>query len=1019
MPEDKNQFHPNDTFSGEDQESGSLDSTRMDISVRTGGKEHQTRTQIRVGLDANDTIAEKLKGKRSLLDRLGLPGLGRLFQKFKSNKQPAKSSGLLAGRAISPKLYPYIGLWIAPPDWSSVRKSFFYLSRLFFLIAGTALIALLVLSGLTALESAGPLSWILIGAAFLALIASLLSIGLKASPAWFVGFPLIVFLILLLSHLFLFPSTDAVFLNVLGKSPAEILNTVFISILFFEVAVFLFIFPFPLPVRLVLLVIPFYGIAGFLINMLQKKLFEESWMGSGLFSLVPLFYVQPSFLVLQVFFPLFFLVSLFVFPVCLSRLKKEGKASWLALNILVLLLSSGIGGLLSYHHRAPGLLSLVLKKAPGLGVASLPVEGAQVELKTKNFEAYKERDTMERYRMELLEVKETKSKEKKDKKTKDKTVLTLKVTDSSGFPVFFLGKEDFILSTDGEKAASWDLAAALNPDPAYTLSFASVKPKPRLTITKPAEGDEKVDQLEFFVENDSPPLVSYEVYVDGLSIAKQENGAGQKEFIVPLTGLLPGSHEIEIEGVGEDGGMVRRERVISIPFSPTTLSLVSPRNNDSFADYLPVVMVFPPDDPNPPVSVEFFVDEQTVKQQSSPSFYEPLDLSGLTEGEHQLKAVVRLKNGEQKEMGSSFKKGVHPLLSFIQPVMGAYITMATPVELKVSTTEALGSLALFAGDQKIHDWPASESGGSLFYDWDTSTLQPGVHFLTAQAVTIAGVQSSDWVLVQTGEGKFKLFPPEGKEKVNYKKVVFVLDASSSTLDGWDGRPKWDWEREILKGGVVSGKLASVEAGLVVFGQNRPSSFHDCKDAETVFKLAPYNKKKVGDSLAKIIPKGISALYQALGEARSAKPQKIIVVTDGADSCEESLPAELKKNLGRSPRILLDVVTLGEVSPKEKGALEKLALAGGGRVVEARNGSELADAVSSFLNLDYQIVKGDEVVLSAPIDGKEQKLRPGDYLLKMDMDPPFEDRPLQILNGKTTQLKLSTAGTKSTAEEKKE
>ncbi len=1026
MAEDKNQFHSNDTLSGRAQESESLDSTRMDISVKTGGREPQTRTQIRVGLDVNDTIAEKLKGKRNLFDRLGLPALGHFFQKFRGKNKPVhpRGFGSLAARAISPKLYPYIGLWVSPPDWTPFKKSRFYLSRLVFLIAGVFLVYLLATSAFSAMESGGRIPWFLIGGAFLALVLSLISIGMKVSPAWFVGSPLVVFLVLLLTHLFLYPSTDVVFLNVLGKSPAQILNSFFVLILFFEAALFLFVFPFPLPVRLILTIIPFYGAAGFFLNMLDKKLFEESWMGTGLLALIPVFYAQPSFIILQVFFPLFLLITLVVLLAAMNRLKKEGKSAWLALNVLVLLISALIGGLLSYHHRAPGPLSLVLRKTPGLGTTNIAVDGVRVELKTKNFEANKERDTMERYRMELQEVQETKGKEKKEKKTKNKTVLHLKVTDSAGFPVFFLKKEDLILSVDDEKASSWDLSPLSQPEAAYALSFASVKPKPRLMIKKPAEGDEKADSLEFFLEKGSPPLVSYEVYLDGLSIAKQENVVDQQEFIVPLTGLLPGPHDIEIEGTGEDGGLVRWARQISIASSPVGLTLVSPRPNDSFSDYLPVVMMFPSGDSNPPVSVEFFVDEKSVKQTSSPSFYEPLDLSGLTDGEHQLRVVVSLKNGDQKEWSVSFKKGVHPLLSFSQPVMGAYVTASMPVELKIlsdmeAPNEPLQSLALFVGDQKVHEWPSSEASGSFFYDWDTSLLQPGVHFLTAQAVTSAGVQSSDWVLVQTGEGKFKLFPPEGKEKVSYRKVVFVLDASSSALDGWDGKAKWDWEMGILKEGGVQGKLGAMDAGFVVFGANRPSSFHDCEDAEVVFKMAPYNKKKVGEVLGKIIPKGVSALYQALEEAVLAKPQKIIVLTDGADSCEEVLPPELKKNLGRSPRILLDVVTLGEVSPKDKEALEKLAVSGGGRVVEAKSGADLAHAVSSVLNLDYQILKGDKTVLSAPIDGKEQTLRPGDYLLKVDIDPPFEDRSIQIFNGKTTQLKLSTAGTKSTVEEKKE
>ena len=146
---------------------------------------------------------------------------------------------------------------------------------------------------------------------------------------------------------------------------------------------------------------------------------------------------------------------------------------------------------------------------------------------------------------------------------------------------------------------------------------------------------------------------------------------------------------------------------------------------------------------------------------------------------------------------------------------------------------------------------------------------------------------------------------------------------------------------------------------------------------------------------------------------SLTPQKIVVITDGGDSCQTVLPAKLKTQIGGT---IIDVLTLGGVSERDAKVLRQLAEASHGNFFSAANQKEFEEKIREMLTRYFQVLLGGKVVLSAPVGGKPNPLRPGQYQLKLLMNPPFADRPVLLKNGLTTEIKLKVLEDKTEAEE---
>ena len=161
-------------------------------------------------------------------------------------------------------------------------------------------------------------------------------------------------------------------------------------------------------------------------------------------------------------------------------------------------------------------------------------------------------------------------------------------------------------------------------------------------------------------------------------------------------------------------------------------------------------------------------------------------------------------------------------------------------------------------------------------------------------------------------------------------ALFMLDASSTMFDGYEGVQKFSTAQNLLlrMNSAIAG--LKLDSGLIVFG---PSTGPNLRDSNLVYGVKTHNAAdfaktvmatKIGGltPLAKPLTGGIDALKNSKGRIA------VILVSDGLDTNTADpvkAAAELKNAYG--DRICIYTVLIGN-NPKGKAALEGIAKAGG-------------------------------------------------------------------------------------------
>lgn len=123
-------------------------------------------------------------------------------------------------------------------------------------------------------------------------------------------------------------------------------------------------------------------------------------------------------------------------------------------------------------------------------------------------------------------------------------------------------------------------------------------------------------------------------------------------------------------------------------------------------------------------------------------------------------------------------------------------------------------------------------------------------------------------------------------------ILFLLDASQSMNENWDGVPMFDAARRLINKTVKDLKdKPNMHFALRVYGSEYHYSVNNCKDSKLEVGFGPYSHILIPSRLNDIRPKGITPLSYALQQSASDFPNKkgarniIIVMTDGRESCE--------------------------------------------------------------------------------------------------------------------------------------
>jgi len=134
-------------------------------------------------------------------------------------------------------------------------------------------------------------------------------------------------------------------------------------------------------------------------------------------------------------------------------------------------------------------------------------------------------------------------------------------------------------------------------------------------------------------------------------------------------------------------------------------------------------------------------------------------------------------------------------------------------------------------------------------------------------------------------------PTENKETPKTTRILFILDASGSMYDKWEGRTRMDVAKEVLSNLVDSLRnIPHLELGLRVYGHQWDKRYNNCKDTKLEVGFTPKNHDGIKAKMKTIKPLGTTLIAYSLLEAAKDFPSDknsrnvIILITDGIESC---------------------------------------------------------------------------------------------------------------------------------------
>jgi len=159
------------------------------------------------------------------------------------------------------------------------------------------------------------------------------------------------------------------------------------------------------------------------------------------------------------------------------------------------------------------------------------------------------------------------------------------------------------------------------------------------------------------------------------------------------------------------------------------------------------------------------------------------------------------------------------------------------------------------------------------------------------------------------------------------------------------------------------ELEGVNMGLIVYEHRRKG---DCDDIEIMVPLGSGNKDAVIQQIQSISPKGKTPITKSIELAAQQletieEETEIVLVSDGLETCEGDPCAYVKTLKEKGINFKMDVVGF-DISDKERGQLECIAKAGGGRYFTAKNAIQLKEA---FTEVKTEVTKKVEAKAGKP------------------------------------------------------
>lgn len=951
-----------------------LNSTMMNIDEKGIDFDNTTRTEIRIKLPAEEesvSVYEQVEKRKPVVQQMASRFLGR-FKNIKIGSVPDFTKS-------------FSNTWICDSGESLIRMVFFYLSRIFILVASIYLHRLLIDQVSMVLKNDHPAGFFYTVVLLVDVVLVFVGLYFKGSPAWLFSLPLSALALIFSCGAWYFHTADPLFFNNDGMSLGDWLNTWYL-ILFVGVA-FLTLSEVVqrLSSKIICLVLFLLCLTPFVINHFESVRMETAFFGTPLTDFIPGYFFQPQNLVLSVLVPLiliFFFVRSFGGATYSHDFISRGFARSFTFLFLIVVIANFS---LMQKNRVFHVLNFFMPQKLDVGDVEIQALNQSFRIETSNFKQLAGDDRSPRYFMTLKPVKKNGQ-------------YLLQVVDQYDFPVKNLVKDDFVVFADNKplKTFKFEEDKSLNLKRGHYILEVALTEKPSLISwdTKRTEYND-TDKIIFELQDVSK--------VKAMVIQEKDEKLLDMEFPreksveFPLSYFNPGKHLLEISLYDATDSEIFRKNLEIHVVSKSDFTILSPLDSDVLRNSAAFVVLPKSLQPSSITTSIFLVNGETVYEGLGAVLFYNLDLSRFTDGP--LMVGAKFISGDKEFYHEvQIKKQTNvPKLLIHEPKMGIFSERQTDVAFGLD--EGSGKIAgvkVLINGEEFKDFEIKDQKFTVpVFRWAQSEI-----YLAVQATLESGIKVSDWVQINKGSGVLDLgFDLKSLDFLNYKKVGLILDASISNLDSWQGKGKWKSLKKLITEPPVESKIRELDPGIFVLGARKPFYYKDCSDHEELMKSDQYNLSILKRKLNEINPLGVSPLYQALKKLDKTNPDKIFVFADSVGECDAA-------KLGKLGSVVSFFI-LGDIPANDKTKFQKIADQTSGRVYQPETYQILEQTLLEELVLSYEIYFDDQLVQRSPFEAKQFSLPPGKYTLKI---PTLHDvKEMDFTLGNGANLKLTVMG----------
>lgn len=186
---------------------------------------------------------------------------------------------------------------------------------------------------------------------------------------------------------------------------------------------------------------------------------------------------------------------------------------------------------------------------------------------------------------------------------------------------------------------------------------------------------------------------------------------------------------------------------------------------------------------------------------------------------------------------------------------------------------------------------------------------------------------------------------QSQEGPSSGRVMLVLDASGSMWGEINGKDKILIAREVIRD-LMGNWNQGMEVGLSAYGHRAKG---DCNDIQTVVPVGRGHASSIAQTVNSLTPKGKTPLSRAVKLAAehlsyTEAPATVILVTDGIETCNAD-PCALGRELAATGVEFRAHVIGFDIAKEDQADLQCLAESTGGLFFDARNASQLSEALS--------------------------------------------------------------------------